>query len=111
MEVNLQLQLVALDASVHKSQILRDNLIENEASNGRLYNTGLLRSVRHLSCHSHLNLGVERYLLVLVGQDCLVHALERHALALHARSLLGQVVDTKDHILGRNGHRASVGRL
>ena len=41
MEVNLQLQLVALDASVHKSQILRDNLIENEASNGRLYNTGL----------------------------------------------------------------------
>ena len=37
--------------------------------------------------------------------------MEYHALALGARSFLGQVIDSEDHILRRNGHRATVGRF
>ena len=50
-------------------------------------------------------------LLVLICQDRLVDALKYHALALCSRTLLGQVIDTKHHILGRNSHRTAVRRL
>ena len=110
-EVNLQLQLIALDASVHKAQILRDDLVKDKASHRGLYHSSLNGSVRHLLLHSYFYLGVQRYFLVLIGKNGLVYVLEGHALSLYARSFLCQVVDTENHILGRNGHRASVGRL
>ena len=49
--------------------------------------------------------------LVLVCKNRLVDALECHALALGARTFLGQIVDTKYHILGRNGYGSTIGRL
>ena len=45
------------------------------------------------------DLGLKCDDLVLVCEDCLVDTLEELALTLVSRSLLSQIVDTKDHIL------------
>ena len=45
------------------------------------------------------NLCLECDDLVLICKNCLVDTLEELALTLVSRSLLSQVVDTKDHIL------------
>ena len=55
--------------------------------------------------------GMQGNNLVLVCKNRLVDALECHALALGARTFLGQIVNTKYHILGRNGYRTTIGRF
>ena len=42
---------------------------------------------------------MEGNVAVLIGEDRFVHAVEAAALALGAGSLLGQVINTQDHIL------------
>ena len=54
---------------------------------------------------------MERYDSVLIGEDRLVGALEELAFSLVSRTLLGQVVNTENHILRRNRNRAAVGGL
>ena len=111
MEINLKYQLVARNASVNEAQILRDDLVEDKTAKGGLYNTGFLGAVRHGLGYSYFDAGVQGHSSVLVCKNCLVHALEDHALAGCARALLGQIVDTKYHILGRNGYRTTIRRL
>ena len=48
---------------------------------------------------------------ILISKDGFVYVLEEHAFALRSRTLLSQIVDTKDHILRRNGYRTAVRRL
>ena len=49
---------------------------------------------------------------VLVCQDGFVHTLGRSLPSpFCARTLLCQIVDTKNHILGRNGYRTTIGRF
>ena len=54
-EVDLKLQLVALHLAVYKAQILRDDLVEQEASQCGLHDSCLHGSVRHGLCHAHLD--------------------------------------------------------
>ncbi len=49
--------------------------------------------------------------LILIGKNCLIHILKELALSLCPWSFLGQIVDTKNHILGWNRNRPAVGRL
>ena len=47
MEINLQLQLVALNLSVHKTKVLRDDLIKEQTAQGRVDGSRLHSAVRH----------------------------------------------------------------
>ena len=47
MEIDLQLQLVALNLSVHKTKVLRDDLVEEQASQSRVDGSRLHGAVRH----------------------------------------------------------------
>ena len=105
MEVNFQFQLVLFLGTVYEAQILRDDLVEDETSNGRLDDTSLRCAIRHRAGYSYFDTGMQGNNLVLVD------ALECHALALGARTFLGQIVDTEYHILGRNGYRTTIGRF
>ena len=111
MEIHLQKQFIARNAPVHKSQVLRDNLIEDKTSHSGLDDSCLYGAVRHLLAHPDLYSGVEGHRAVLVGQNRLIGVLKAHALSLRAWSLLGQVVDAQNHILRRNSHRTAVRRL
>ena len=111
MEVYLKKQFISFHASVYKSQILRNDFIENETSHGRFYNSAVNCAVGHGLGHTGLDSGMQGNNSVFVSKNCLVYALEDLALTLCTRALLGQVVDTKNHILGRNRYRAAVRRL
>ena len=54
-EVNFQKQLVALNFTVNKSEILRNNLIKDKSSQCRLYRSCLNSSVRHSLRYTHLD--------------------------------------------------------
>ena len=98
-EVNLKEKLISRNASVNKSKILWQDLIEQETSQCRLYITCESTSIRHNLAAADKNLGLQGNYLVLICQNCFVNALEELAFALVSRSFLGQIVDTKDHIL------------
>ena len=111
MEINFQKQLIAGDASVHKPQILGNDLIENKTANRGFDNPALYRAVRYPLLHSHLHPGVESHSAVFIGQDRLVGILKAHPFPFGPRPLLGQIIDAQNHILRRHRHRAAVGRL
>ena len=110
-EVYFQQQLAAFGLAVYKPQILRDNLVKQQSSKCCIDHSCLLTSVRHGLLYADLNSGVQGNIFIFIGQDGFAHAPEEHALALCSRSFLGQIVDTKHHILGRNGNRAAVRRF
>ena len=107
-EVNLRLQLVLRLGAIHKAEVLRNDLIEEDASRGSLLNFRTLFAVRALLREADLNLGLQCDLVVRVSEQRLVRALEAHTLALCAVALLSQVVDAENHILGRNRDRSAV---
>ena len=55
-EVNLKQKFVARNASVHKSKILRKNLVEQETSQCGFYIAGKNCSIRHCLCAANLDL-------------------------------------------------------
>ena len=99
MEIYFQLHFVFRNASVYKAQILRQDLVEQETSQCRLYRTGLCCTVRHGLCHTHFDSGLQSQCFVFISKDCFVHALEVLAFSDRTRSFLCQVVNTKNHIL------------
>ena len=110
-EIHFQHQLISLLGSVHKSQILRQDLIEQEPAQRGLHilPTALFRPA--WSCCSAHDSGLQCNISVFIGQNRLIQVLEPGSLSLASRSFLGQVVDTQHHILRGNCHRASVGGL
>ena len=110
-EVNLGLQRILRLRAIHKAEVLRDDFVEENASGRAVLHFREHGAVRHLLREADLNLGLERNLVVRVGEQRLVRALEEHSLALCAVALLGQVVDAEHHILRRHRDRAAVGRL
>ena len=111
MEVNFQLQLISFDGSVHKSQILRNNLIENKPAYRRFYDSSFGSSIRHFLGYSYLDPGMQGNNTIFISQNSLIHTLEAFAFSDSSRSLLSQIVNTKDHILRRYGHRTTIRRL
>ena len=80
MEVNLELHGIFRNGTIYKAQILRQNLIEDETSEGRLNSSLLNASVSHLLLHTDFDSGLEGQDLVLICENCLVDALEVFAL-------------------------------
>ena len=110
-EVHLQFQLVAGNAPVHVAQILGQDLVKEKSSQGRgnCLCQGISLGIRSLA--AHMNAGLQGNIAVFVCQNGFIYALVISALTLGPRSLLGQVIDAKHHILRRHRHRSSVGRL
>ena len=118
MEINLQLQEIVRIGTVYKSKILRKNLVEDETSECGLDHTGLDLAIGILTETTDLDPCMKRDLIVLIGDDRLVHILEILAFARlrclitdTGSTLLCQIVDTEDHILRRYRYGTTVGRL
>ena len=110
-EIHLKLQLVFRNATVYEAQILRKNLIEKESSQCGIYISGNFSAILHLLRRADGDLRLQGNVFILICKDCLVYIMEEHTFAARSRSLLGQVVNTENHILRRNRYRTSVRRL
>ena len=98
-EINLRFQLVTRNGTIYKSKILRKNLIEQETSQCRLFSTCQNSSVRHSLGYTNFDTALKGDYFILISQNCFINALEEFAFSACSRSLLSQIVDTKDHIL------------
>ncbi len=109
--VDLKLELILRLAAVDKAQILRDDLIEEESSEGRGDKRAVNAPVLHLPADPHRYAGLQGQIPVLIGKQCLADTLEDTSLALCPGSFLGQIVDTQNHVLRRDRDRSAVRRL
>ena len=107
-EIDLGQQIIFRLCAVHKSEVLRNDLIKEQSSEGDVDDTCDHLSVFPLLADPDLDLGMQRDVMVLVSEDRLVHAVEAPSLTGFAVSLLCQIVDTEYHILGRNGNGAAI---
>ena len=110
-EINFQLECIFRILAVYEPEILRDDLVEQETSQCTGNIAGDRLAVLERLLHTDRDPGLQRNVLVFIGKDRLIQACKMHSLALHARTLLRQVINTEDHILGRNRDRTAVGRL
>ena len=98
-EVNLELEFIALHAAVDKSKILRNDFVEQETAECRLDCILQNGAVRHLLLHTDMNAALQCAFTVLISEDSLVEIVIIIAGSLYTLSLLGKIIDTKDHIL------------
>ena len=98
-EINFQLQVVVVALSIDESQILRKNLVEDQASQRGLDLAGVLSPIGQINRAANPDSGMVVDDLVLKGQKRLVDAREMLALAGLSLALLGQIVNTQNHIL------------
>ena len=99
MEIHFGKKEVFRLCSVYIAQILRQDLIKEEPSKSRLYNTCDLFTLGICLGDSYLNSGMQGTSLVLICKDCFIYTLEELAFAHCTRTLLCQIVNTQDHIL------------
>ncbi len=98
-EVHLKFEEILRDRSVNEAQVLRQNFIEEKPAEGGGDHACDCLAVRVLSGHADIDFGVQGDVVVFVGQDRLVHVAEVFSFSGLTIALLGQVIDTKDHIL------------
>ena len=99
MEIYFKLHFIFRNASVYKSQILRQDLIKQETSQCRLYRSGHAGTIRHCLYHTHFDSGLQCQCFVFISKNCFVYALEEFSFSDCTRSFLCQVVNTQNHIL------------
>ena len=58
-----------------------------------------------------MDTGMQGAGFIFISQNGFVYALEVFSFADRTGTFLGQVINTKDHILGRYGYRSAIGRL
>src|SRR5690606_14314623 len=111
------LQLLLRQQLIHKSHFFRNVLIEDDATrNGvnhlRRHFAGLLI----LNLHTHLDVCMLGKSSFVISDDYFGRGIEFHPLTCNrifrrALSTLSQVVQTKHHVLRRNGDGRAVGRV
>ena len=74
MEINFQLQSILRGTAVYKSQILRNNLIENQKTKCCLDKSGYFCSVSHSCLTVYINILMKCNLSILIRKQCLIHA-------------------------------------
>ncbi len=110
-EVNFELHEILRAGTIYITQILADNLIEKETSECGFHNDALFLALRIDTGSANLNHSMKSDNAVLICKDSFVDILEEFAFSLIPRLIHRQIVNTENHILGRNGYRAAVGRL
>ena len=99
MEINFQKQFVTRNTSVYKSQILWQDLVEQESTQSGFYCSFQDFSCRQSFFTANVNSCLQCQVSVFVSQDSFVQALVVSAFSLASRSFLCQVINTQDHIL------------
>ena len=111
-EIYFQFKEVIRIASVNKSKILTDNLIENKSSQCRFNNTRFFFACIIYAKTTNFNFGMKCNLMIFIGNNCLIHIFKetsRSFCSLLRSSLLCQIINTKDHILRRYGYGTTIG--
>ena len=111
-EIHFQFQVVIRIASVNKTKVLADNLIENKSSQCRFNNTRFFFACIIYTETTDFNFGMKCNLMVFIGNNCLIHIFKetsRSFCTLLRSSLLCQIINTKDHILRRYGYGTTIG--
>ena len=106
-EADLVLQPVLRVGAVDIAQILRHGVVEDDAADGGVYQTGTLHAVDDHGA-AHLDGCVQGDDVLSVSHQSLVLIAEHLACALFVLTNGGQVVAAQDHILRRNGNRCAV---
>ena len=91
-------QTLLRDNSIHETNLLRNDAIDDDTTNRSLNHTALGLAVNDI-VDNHLHLSVEVALALVMGDDCLLGTVEGKTLTLGTRTDLGDVVKTKHHIL------------
>lgn len=105
-EADLVIERVLGIGTIHKAEILRDGLVEDDAADGRFDGLVLFHAVDGLG-HADLDGAVERDGARLIRHERFLGGAERHAGALFLAHI-GEVVGAEDHVLRRDGVRVAV---
>ena len=109
-EFNFKLKAVLRIGAVHKAEVLWDRAVKDHASHRGIHQAG-----NHLAVDLHgaadLDLRVQADDMRIICHNRLVEVAEDFAFARLAVLFQGEVIGTQDHVLRRNRHRTSVGRL
>ena len=91
------------------AHLLGNDLVEEDAADGRIFQDAHPLTVLVDVVHHALHLGVQVGAFLVVGDDRLLGAVEDQPLALDALARLGDVVESQNHVLRRDGDRRTVG--
>ena len=107
-EVHLRKQFIARHGPVYISQILGQDLIEQEPSQrgADVSRNGLSVCIGSLAAHG--NPGLQGNIAILICQNRFVYIFIEGAFAPGSRTFLSQIINTQNHILRGNRHRAAV---
>ena len=98
-EIHFQLEEILRFASVHKSQVLRKNLIKNKPSQSGFHIARNQFTVSVPAAYSGRNAGMQGNRFIFISQNGFVHISEKLSFSFGARTLLGQIVNPQHHIL------------
>ena len=104
-----------LDSTFLEYCVLETDLLRHVLINHYTPRSGLDDMLRQLTVNhlldTYAHLGVDIHSTLVQGDGALLLAIERQSFALHAGALLGDVIQTKNHVLRRNGDRITVSRV
>ena len=110
-EVHFQLQEILRIAAVDIAQILRQNFIKEKTSQCGFDDTGYNFTIRLLLRDADMDFRLQGDFPVFIRQNRFIDTFEVTSFSLQPFAQLRQVVNPQNHILCRNGNRASIGRL
>ena len=91
------------------STFLHEHILESELFRYVLVNDHTTRSrLNEYTVDTHFDLSVDIYTTFVQSHDSLFFRVESETFSLHACTFLSNIIQTKDHILRRNGNRVSV---
>ena len=99
MEINLRKQFVFFDGTINESQILRNDLIKEHSAERCLDHGEFCFAILVFFAHADMNFCMKRKHTVLIRQDRLINIPEILSFTLGSVTFLGQIVNTKNHIL------------
>ena len=91
-------QALLRDDSIHITNLLGDNAVNDDTTNRGLHHVALGLAVDHI-VDDHLHLSVEITLALIMGDDSLLRTVECQTLTLGTRADLSDIVETQHHIL------------
>ena len=108
--INLQIKQLGRIASINKTEVLRNVLIEDKTSESSIDNTGMNFTV-YFTADSDSYRSVKSENAIGISHHRLVEITENMSLAGLSRLINSKIVGTKHHILRRNGDGFTVHRL
>ena len=98
------------DHLIDITYLIRDNAINDNTTYRSFYHMALWLTIDDI-VNDYLHLGMEIALTLIVGNDGLFRTVEGQAFTLCTWTDLGDIVETKHHILRRHGNRRTISRV